>query len=115
MGKRTKEPDGLEPVAGNGILNRRLFLERALAAGAGAGGLSLGAGIYASSGKFVDNTNEFKTDAFTAITDCSVTGTGWFLDDVRIPGANLLGGKARLDARLARARREGCLPRPRPG
>jgi len=27
-----------------------------------------------------------------------------YLDDVRVPGANLLGGKARLDARLARAR-----------
>jgi sulfane dehydrogenase subunit SoxC len=39
MGKR-KEPDGLEPVAGNGLLNRRLFLERALVAGAGGAALT---------------------------------------------------------------------------
>ncbi len=42
MGKR-REPDGLEPVAGNGLLNRRLFLERALAAGAGGAALSVSA------------------------------------------------------------------------
>ena len=43
MGRKRKEAPRAEPAAGNGILSRRFFLERTLAAGAAGLGASAAA------------------------------------------------------------------------
>ena len=43
MNDKRKNPPSLEPAAGNGLLNRRIFLEGALLAGATSAGISAAA------------------------------------------------------------------------
>jgi sulfane dehydrogenase subunit SoxC len=46
MNDKLRTPQSLEPAAGNGLLNRRIFLEGALLAGATTAGLSAAAASY---------------------------------------------------------------------